>query len=164
MSKERRDKHFIKQPVYPGGGKALTEFIYQHLQYPATAVEAGVEGVVLVEFDIDYKGRVVATRVVQGIGHGCDEEACRVVKLLQYEVGKNRGMNVVFHQKAKIQFKKPVPVPIAVLPDAPITIQLPVAEGQQIQYQYSVAVQPDQNQGETAAAQPQVFTYTITIQ
>ena len=101
MPRERKSKHFIHQPVYPGGQKALTEFIYQHLRYPDTALEVGAEGIVWVEYDIDFKGNVVATRVVQGIGHGCDEEACRVVRLLKFEVEKNRGVHVLFHQKAK---------------------------------------------------------------
>lgn len=107
MEKEKKKKHFLAKPHFPGGDKALTQFLYSQLRYPAAALEAGVEGVVVVEYDIDYKGNVVATRVLQPLGHGCDEEACRVVRLLKFEVEKNRGVRVVFHQKARLQFKKP---------------------------------------------------------
>jgi protein TonB len=94
---EKKPKHFLKQPEYPGGPKAMSKFIYENLRYPKPALEAGKEGVVLVEYDINHEGRVVDTRVLQSIGHGCDEEAERVVRLLKFDVGKNRGVKVVFH-------------------------------------------------------------------
>lgn len=107
MEKDKKKPLFINQPEYPGGPKALTKFIYDNLKYPAAAAEAGVEGMVMVDYDIDHEGKVTATRVLQGIGHGCDEEACRVVKLLKFDVPKNRGVRVLFHKKARIQFKMP---------------------------------------------------------
>lgn len=107
MEKDKKKPLFIHQPEYPGGPKALTKFIYDNLRYPAEALENGVEGMVVVDYDIDYQGNVTTTRVLQGIGHGCDEEACRVVKLLKFDVPKNRGVKVLFHKKARIQFKKP---------------------------------------------------------
>jgi len=111
MEKDKKKQRFIHQPEYPGGPKAITKFIYENLRYPATALEAGTEGMVLVDYDIDYKGNVIATRVLQGIGHGCDEEACRLTRLLKFDVPTNRNMKVTFHQKLRVQFKKPVPVP-----------------------------------------------------
>jgi TonB family protein len=157
---EKKQKHFIQQPVYKGGSKALTDFIYQNLRYPEAALESGAEGVVLVEYDIDYKGRVVATRVVKSVEKHCDEEACRVVRLLQFEVGKNRGVNVVFHQKAKIQFKvpKPQPAPIPALPN-------PNAQQPQMAFQYNYTVTTNEPAAPPSTEQPkeQVYSYTITI-
>lgn len=111
MEKEKKKNHFIQKPKYAGGPKALTEFIYSNLKYPESARAAGVEGTVLVEYDIDHTGKVSDVRVIQGIGSGCDEEACRVVRMLQFEATKNRGLKVWFHQKARIVFKKPLPPP-----------------------------------------------------
>lgn len=117
MEKDKKKPLFIQQPEYPGGPKSLTKFIYDNLRYPQEALEAAIEGMVLVDYDIDHQGNVLATRVLQGIGHGCDEEACRVVRLLKFDVPKNRGLKVLFHKKARIQFKKPkqkasVPAPV----------------------------------------------------
>ncbi len=139
----------------------MTEFIYKNLRYPAEALESNTEGVVLVGYDIDFKGRVVATRVLKGIGNGCDEEACRVVKMLQFDVGRNRGVNVVFHQKAKIQFKKTAPVP-ASIPASPI--EHPPAPTTALQYNYT-AVAPATPAGtkKDEPAPTQVFSYTITL-
>jgi TonB family protein len=155
MAHEKKQKHFLNHPVYPGGQKALTEFIYGQLRYPAAAFEAGVEGIVLVEYDIDYQGKVVDTRVIQSVGHGCDEEACRVVRLLRFEVKKNRGVRVLFHQKARIQFKKPVPPPpVALPPTAP----------QQVTYTITFTPAPPTAAPDgDAPAEPPTYGYTITL-
>lgn len=147
MEKDKKKPLFIHQPEYPGGPKALTKFIYGQLRYPKEAFEAGIEGTVVVDYDIDYQGNVTATRVLQGIGHGCDEEACRVVRLLKFDVPKNRGLRVLFHKKARIQFKKPVQQPAA-----PVPVQMQVT--------YTVtSAQPVENQEDMKGE-----TYSYTIQ
>jgi len=156
MEREKKPKHFIQQPEYPGGPKELTKFIYQNLRYPAEAVQAKIEGSVYLEYDIDYRGNVVETRVIQGLGHGCDEEAARVVKMLKFAVGRNRGMRVLFHQKAHIRFKLPQPTKQAAKPP-----QQPV---QQVQYNYvTTPAQPAQPAGEHAKQQPTTTTYSYSI-
>jgi protein TonB len=125
MEKDKKKTRFIHRPEYPGGPKALTNFIYQQLRYPKEALEKDVEGTVVVDYDIDYQGNVVATRVLQGVGDGCDEEACRVVRLLKFDVARNRGLHVLFHQKARIHFKKPQPLPTPPpQAPAPATLQI----------------------------------------
>ena len=116
MEKDKKKTKFVYQPEYPGGPKELTKFIYAHLRYPKVAFEANIEGTVYIEYDIDYQGLVIASRVLKGLGHGCDEEAMRVVKLLKFDVARNRGIHVLFHQKVRVQFKKqkekPMPLPV----------------------------------------------------
>ena len=147
MEKDKKKTQFIHQPEYLGGPKALTKFIYDNLRYPPAALEAGIEGMIVIDYDIDYQGNVTATRVLQGIGHGCDEEACRVLRLLKFDVPKNRGLRVLFHKKAKIQFKKPVQKPAEPVPG-------------QMQVTYTVTpVTPPQKPEEKPAA-----TYNYTIQ
>lgn len=143
---------FINHPEYPGGPKALTTFIYQQLKYPDLALASGIEGVVLVEYDIDYKGRVVDARVLQGLGHGCDEEALRVVRLLKFDVPANRGMKVLFHKKVNIQFKRPV-------------VQAPPAEAgvtQQVQLTYTITPTPPPVEVEPERAVQETYSYTVS--
>lgn len=144
MAKEKKTV-FIHQPQFKGGPKELTRFIYAQLRYPKEALEAGVEGTVYIEYDIDYQGNVVATRVLQGIGHGCDEEACRVVQLLKFDVERNRGVHVLFHQKVKVVFKKPKPAPLT---QTNVQVAYTVT---------STATQPEQKPAETT------YSYTIKL-
>lgn len=155
MEREKKPKHFIQQPEYPGGPKELTKFIYENLRYPDEALKAKIEGSVYLEYDIDYRGNVVETRVIQGLGFGCDEEAARVVKMLKFMVGRNRGVRVLFHQKAHIRFKLPKPVKQPV-PPPPQPVQ--------VQYNYvTTPSQPAQPAAEQSQKQPAATTYSYSI-
>jgi TonB family protein len=107
MPDHHNKKHFLKLPKYTGGTKAFREFIAANLHYPEAALEAGVEGSVIVEYDIYDNGVVQHPHVLKGIGHGCDEEAVRVVGLLRFEKVKNRGVRVKMTTKTSINFKLP---------------------------------------------------------
>src|SRR5690606_180895 len=82
-------------------------FILQNLKYPPAALEEKVEGTVFLRYDIDFKGNVVDVKVLSGIGHGCDEEAVRLVRLLKFEVPKVHKVKVLFHKNIQIHFKMP---------------------------------------------------------
>lgn len=149
MEKNKKKTQFIYQPEYPGGPKAITKFVYEQLRYPASALEAGIEGTVLVDYDIDYQGNVIATRVLQGIGYGCDEEACRLARLLKFDVPTNRNMKVTFHQKMRVQFKKPSAA--QTLADNPVA-----APTVQVSYTVTPATPADK-------PATQVYSYTVQL-
>ncbi len=103
----KKDKDFIKKPAYEGGPKAMRAFIGKNLSYPQEALTEKVEGTVVLKYSIDYQGNVVDAKVISGLGYGCDEEAIRLVRLLKFEVPKNRGVKVLFHKDIKIHFRLP---------------------------------------------------------
>ncbi len=106
--KERKDKHFIKKPVYPGGRDALRKFIKDNLVYPEKALEEKVEGTVSLKYTIDHKGNVTDSHVISGLGYGCDEEAERLVRLLKFIAPKNaRKVRVTFQKDIHIHFRLP---------------------------------------------------------
>ncbi|MGE4542204.1 MAG: energy transducer TonB, partial [Bacteroidales bacterium] len=103
----KKEKKFLELPRYAGGKEALSKFIRQNLQYPQEALEAGIEGKVVVGFDVDDNGMVHNAHIVFGIGYGCDEEALRLVQLLRYQKVSNRGRRVLLHSKLNIRFSLP---------------------------------------------------------
>lgn len=105
MKKQRKPESFIRQPNYPGGKKAMDEFVKQNLHYPQDAMDNKVEGIVSVEYDIDVFGDVIEARVKHGIGYGCDEEAVRLIKLMKFEKKRYHGLRVVFHKTTNINFR-----------------------------------------------------------
>jgi protein TonB len=114
----------VSRPVYPGGTKAMKAFVGQHLKYPPGALKAKVEGTVVVRYGLDYTGKVTDAKVKKGIGHGCDEEALRVVQLMKFTVPQSSKKKVRIHQNINIHFKlpkaktKPAPKP---KPEVPTT-------------------------------------------
>jgi len=108
MKKEAKDKHFIKKPIFEGGPKAMKKFVKENLRYPKLALKNKIEGSVYVKYDIDHKGKVIDAKVVSGIGHGCDEEALRLVKKMEFIVPKTPyKTKVVFHNNIQIHFRLP---------------------------------------------------------
>ena len=107
MQKEKKGKHFIQNPVYEGGLKAMRAFISQHKKYPDKALKEKVEGTVFIKYTINYKGKVIDAKVLKSLGGGCDEEAVRIVKLLKFHVPKNRGIKVKFFKNIQIHFRLP---------------------------------------------------------
>ncbi len=109
MDKDSRDKRFIRKPIFRGGNKEFSKFITANLKYPAAALEAKIEGTVRVKYDIDNKGDVIKTKVLSSVGHGCDEEAVRVIKLLKFDIPKGpRKLKIIFHRTTKIKFAIPI--------------------------------------------------------
>jgi TonB family protein len=108
MKNNNNKEQLIKNAFYEGGKKAMDEFVQKNIKYPAAALEKKIEGKVHLFLDIDKMGKVIKVKVVSGIGHGCDEEAIRVVKMMEWKVDKLRNMHVVFHQKLTISFKVPM--------------------------------------------------------
>jgi len=103
----------VSRPVYPGGVKAMKAFVGKHLKYPPAAKKAKVEGTVVVRYGLDYTGKVTDAKVKKGIGHGCDEEAMRVVKLMKFTVPQSSKNKVRIHQNINIHFKLPKAKPVA---------------------------------------------------
>lgn len=148
MKKEKKGQHFIKKPYYEGGMSAMKVFIKQNLSYPEKAKAKKVEGTVYVRYTINYKGKVIDTKIISGIGYGCDEEAIRLVKLLEFNVPRNRNLKAVFHKSLQIHFR----LPIEKVPPAKA---VPPTSGLQYHYTTSSEIQKKKSKSK--------ISYTIVI-
>jgi protein TonB len=95
-----------EMPEFPGGEEKLIEFVSKNVEYPQEAKEKGVQGRVFVGFVIEKDGSVGNVTLLRGIGHGCDVEAVRVVKMLpKWKPGKHNGEFVRVSYQIPILFK-----------------------------------------------------------
>ncbi|MBX2927569.1 MAG: energy transducer TonB [Saprospiraceae bacterium] len=150
MRKEKKDKHFVQRPAYPGGPKAMQEFLSRQLQYPEEALRNGIEGTVAIRYEIDYKGNVTDVQVLAGLGHGCDEEAVRIAKLLRFNVPPARGLKVLFHNTLKIHFHLPKAAPQSQVPS-------------EVQYNYVAAPAKPPEEGAKPKPDSGGYSYTVTL-
>ena len=138
MKKERKDKDFIKAPYLEGGKAALEAYVKKELRYPKEALEAKVEGTVSVRYTVDYKGKVIEASIISPLGHGCDEEALRIVRSLVFKVPNDGKIKSKYSRKLHIHFR--LPGSPAVLPS---TKKLAIAPaGQPLSYQYQIVSTP----------------------
>jgi len=92
-------------PEFPGGSAGMSQFLAGTLHYPQEARQAHVQGVVFVGFVVNRQGAVTDVMVLKGIGHGCDEEAARVVKLMpSWKPGRQKGKRVSVRYSLPIKF------------------------------------------------------------
>ncbi|MBG8555860.1 energy transducer TonB [Hymenobacter guriensis] len=73
-----------EMPAFKGGDKALLLFMREKVQYPAEALQQNVSGKVYVRFVVDEQGRIRDAEVVKGLGHGLDQEALRLVRIMPW--------------------------------------------------------------------------------
>jgi len=66
-------------PEFPGGQKALMEFLAKKIQYPTIVQGDMCTGRTIVQFIVDKEGNIVKPKVVRGVDPYLDKEALRVI-------------------------------------------------------------------------------------
>jgi TonB family protein len=95
-----------EQPNPTGGMAGWNSYLSKNLRYPLQARRMGIEGTVIVLFEIHKDGSIHNVEILRGIGGGADEEAVRVVtESPAWEPGKQRGRAVITRMRLPIRFK-----------------------------------------------------------
>lgn len=99
--------NIIEDPAeFPGGDKALYNFISKSVKYPVIAQENGIQGKVYVKFVVDEQGSVSKAEVLRGVDVSLDREALRVINSLpNFKPGRQRGKPVKVYYNAVINFQ-----------------------------------------------------------
>jgi len=92
-----------KPPSFPGGEKALQQFLAENIKYPALARENNIQGNCAIAFVVNKDGSVSDIQILKDIGGGCGKEAIRVVQTMpKWSPGEANGHAV------KVKFTLPV--------------------------------------------------------
>jgi protein TonB len=84
-----------EMPEFPGGEKALMDFIYSNITFPESAKERYIQGRVILKFVVTSEGKVDNISVLKSVDPALDAEAIRVVSLLpNWKPGRQKGKNV----------------------------------------------------------------------
>lgn len=95
------------EATFPGGKTALEKYIYSNLKYPKQAKKDKTEGYVTIAFEVDLSGKTVNATVLESLGHGCDEEALRLVNNMpKWTPGVNQKENTKTSVRIKFELKK----------------------------------------------------------
>ena len=114
-------------PEYPGGSKAMMEYIKANKHYPEEAMNRGIQGRVIVQFVIDTLGNVCDENIIKPIDPQLDAEAIRLVRgMPQWKPGKVRG------RLQRVRFTLPITFK---LPDEAIKKEAPTTQSKDISAQ-----------------------------
>lgn len=95
-----------KKPSFPGGEKALAEFIRNNVVYPEIARNNGINGKVYVQFVVNKKGKVEQIKVIRGVDAIIDQQAVNVVgKMPDWIPGESEGHPVSTYFTLPINFQ-----------------------------------------------------------
>lgn len=82
-----------------------TRMVYQYLKYPQIAIQAGIEGLVVIQIVVDAHGIPNSPEVVRSAGQVLDEAATSAVMQLRFVPGKQRGKSVKVRLAVPIRFR-----------------------------------------------------------
>ena len=99
-----------QQPEFPGGLRALIDYLKKEIRYPKKCSASGIEGRAFVRFIVDKNGKIKKVELFKSSGNQLlDKEAIRVVKKMpRWNPGKNKGeaVNVMFTLPVNFKLNK----------------------------------------------------------
>jgi TonB family protein len=96
-----------QKPTFQGGDEnAFSTWVKNHIQYPPTAKENGIQGRVMLFFVVDTDGSVQDVIVLRGVDPALDKEAIRVVSSSpKWTPGRQDGQTVRVAYNFPVQFQ-----------------------------------------------------------
>lgn len=77
---------------FPGGDRALLDFLKSNLVYPKAAQDSSIQGRVIVRFTVEKDGSITDVEVARSVYPALDEEAVRVVSMMpKWKPGTQMG-------------------------------------------------------------------------
>ena len=94
-----------QMPSFPGGPKALFEYLGRNVKYPAEATATNQSGKVIVSFVVDKDGNIIEPTIRKSVCEPLDKEALRVIKEMpKWTPGKQNGEAVDVRYTIPISF------------------------------------------------------------
>lgn len=102
------DKATQVMPQFPGGEDALLKYLSTNLRYPESAQNAGIEGLVVVNFIVGADGEVKEPSIAKSAGTALDREAMRIViSMPKWTPGSENGKPVDVRYTLPVNFRIP---------------------------------------------------------
>ena len=93
-------------PRFPGGDKAILDFIKRNICYPKCVKEEGVEGRVVVSFYVETDGRLTNLSIAKSVDSRLNKEALRIIKKMpKWEPGQLGGKIIRMKYSQPIIFR-----------------------------------------------------------
>ena len=95
-----------EMPEFPGGMKALMDYLSTNVKYPEAAKQAGISGRVTTRFVVGEDGVIRDVKVVRSVSPELDAEAIRVMSSMpKWKPGKQDGKPVPVRYTVPVNFR-----------------------------------------------------------
>jgi periplasmic protein TonB len=95
-------------PEFPGGQKALSDYINNNLEYSQTDIDNGITGTIHISFVVDEHGKVLNPQVIDGknLSNDLNEETLKMFKNMPlWKPGLVKGKNVKTRLELPVSFQ-----------------------------------------------------------
>lgn len=110
-SEEKTEKETVIEvtetmPEYPGGDRALLKFLSDNMRYPKKAQDDGMQGRVVISFDVDVDGKAKNPEITRSPSPECSFEAIRLVSIMpKWKPGTRNGKPVIVRYTMPLTFR-----------------------------------------------------------
>lgn len=95
-----------EMPSFPGGEKALMQYIKDNTYYPEEMCEGAAQGRVMIGFVINEDGSISDIKLLRSLTPECDEVAVKIVKgMPKWNPGKQNGKAVKTKYTVPVSFR-----------------------------------------------------------
>lgn len=95
-----------RMPEFPGGQKAMSNFLKSNIIYPDFAISVGKRNITVVQFVVHPDGSLSDIKVLNEDRFGFDKESIRVVNLMPNWIpGENNGRKVPVRMQLPIKYR-----------------------------------------------------------
>jgi TonB family protein len=101
---------FDDYPIFPGGDKAVVDYVLQNTNYPQSAIKDSIQGRVVLRFAIDVDGSTCDFLCLRSIRSDLDSECIRVIKSMpKWKPGSTirRANKGLYYTKVKTYYSIP---------------------------------------------------------
>lgn len=100
---------FTPMPEFPGGQKALLEYVSNNVHYPESLYDTNITGRIICQFSIQPDGTITDIEVIRSLGYPeFDKEAIRVIsKMPKWVWNRDPGEYAPIRYTMPIDFKHP---------------------------------------------------------
>lgn len=79
------------EATFPGGNDSLFRIIYSKLIYSQEAIDANLQGEIMMSFNVNFDGKVNRINIISGVGYGIDEKVADIIKDLIFDPARMNG-------------------------------------------------------------------------
>lgn len=94
-----------RESSFPGGQKKWMKYLHSNMQYPERAQAISAQGLVIIQFIVDTKGKVVDYEISKSLEFSIDEEVTRLIRNSpDWQPGMKEGKYVKTYKKQPMIF------------------------------------------------------------
>ncbi len=102
---QNMDVDYNRDAEYPGGMNNFIVDVWNQMGYTQEAIDALVDGEIMVSFDIEPDSTVSGISIISGLGYGVDEEFTRILQNMKFNPALVEGNAVKMNMMLNVPIR-----------------------------------------------------------